>query len=115
MKEKLILDQLSVIQYTQPEANILYTPFTLSIGKSRNLMPRLEAGVGELEDGCPLVRGPLLGDDGRVADQGEMDSGERDEVRLVLVQVHVKLTAEPQAGRDGGYHLRGKICIWHMT
>ena len=73
--------------------------------KSRNLMSRLEARGGEFHDGCPLVRGPLLGEDGRVADEGKVDSGEGDEVGLVLVQVHVQLTAEPQAGSDGGHHL----------
>ena len=53
------------------------------------------------------MRGPLLGDDGRVADEGEVDSGEGDEVGLVLVQVHVELPAEPEAGRDRGNHLGG--------
>ena len=68
-------------------------------------MPRLEARGGELQDGGPLVRRPLLGDDWRVAHQGEVDPGEGDQVRLVLVEVHVELPAEPEAGRDGGHHL----------
>ena len=81
--------------------------YTLFAGKSYNLMSRLEARGGEFEDGCPLVRGPLLGDDWRVADEGEVDSGEGDEVGLVLVQVHVQLPAEPEARRDRGHHLGG--------
>ena len=67
-----------------------------------HLVGRLEAGVGDLSDAKLLMVCFLGGDDGRVGDEGEVDSRIGDEVGLELRQVDVQGSVESQRGRDGG-------------
>lgn len=48
---------------------------------------------------------PLSGKQGGVCGEREVDTGERHQVGLELVQVDVKRTAEPERSRDGGDNL----------
>lgn len=65
-----------------------------------HLVVRLEARDGHLGDRVGLVEGLVGGNDGRVGRQGEVDTGEGDEVGLELVQVDVERAVEAQRGGD---------------
>jgi hypothetical protein len=67
-----------------------------------HLVVRLEAGVGDLHDRVGLVCGLGGGDDGRVGDEREVDTGVGDQVGLELVQVNVQGAVESKRGSDGG-------------
>jgi len=67
-----------------------------------HLVVGLEAGVGDLHDRVGFVGGLCGGDDGRVGDQGEVDTGIGNEIGLELVKIDVQGTIEAQGGGDGG-------------
>lgn len=95
----ILVDHVSSVQQTVGHV------LTLSEVALDHLVAGLEAGVGDLVDGVGLVVGSRLGDDGGVGDQGEMDSGVRNQVGLELVKVDVERTVESQRGGDGGNNL----------
>merc|ERR1712055_487383 len=67
-----------------------------------HLVRWLEACVGDLGYRQLLVIGLLSRDDWGVGDQGEVDSGVRDQVGLELGQVDVESSIESQRGSDRG-------------
>jgi hypothetical protein len=66
-----------------------------------HLVVRLEARHGHLLDRVGLVGGLGGRDNGRVSDEGEVDSGVRNQVGLELVQVDVEGTVESERSSDG--------------
>ena len=66
-----------------------------------HLVVRLEAVGGDLSDRVGLVGGLVGGDDGRVGDQREVDTGVGHQVGLELVEVDVEGTVETQGSGDG--------------
>jgi hypothetical protein len=76
------------------------------ISKRREWRPKgsltLEGKVADLE----AFVGALLGrDDGRIADEGIVDTGIGDQIGLELVQINVERTIESQRGCDGADNL----------
>jgi hypothetical protein len=70
-----------------------------------HLVVGLEASIGDLRDRELLVVSLGGGDNGSIGDQGEMNTGVRNQVGLELVQVHVEGTIETEGGGDGGDNL----------
>ena len=70
-----------------------------------HLVVGLEAVGGHLSDRVGLVGSLVSGDDGRVGDQREVDTGVGDQVSLELVQVDVEGTVEAERSSDGGNNL----------
>jgi hypothetical protein len=66
-----------------------------------HLVVGLEAGVGDLHDRVGLVGGLGGGDDGRVSDEREVDTGVGDQVGLELVEIDVQGSVESERGSDG--------------
>lgn len=66
-----------------------------------HLVVGLEARHGHLLDGVGLVGGLGGGDNGRVGDQREVDTGVWHQVGLELVQVDVQGSIETQGSGDG--------------
>lgn len=62
----------------------------------------LEARQRHLSNGVLLVRGLLDGDEGRECSEGEMNTGERNQVGLELVEVHIQRAVEAEGSGDGG-------------
>ena len=73
-----------------------------------HLVAGLEAGLGEVVDGGLLVLGLLRGDEGCVGDEGEVDAGVGDQVRLELRQVHVQRSVETQRRRHRAHDLQAQ-------
>src|SRR5690606_2583378 len=67
-----------------------------------HLVVGLEAGHGDLLDRVGLVGGLGGRDDGRVGNQGEVDTGVGHKVGLELVQVDVEGAVEPKRRGDRG-------------
>lgn len=65
-----------------------------------HLVVWLETSVGDLIDRVGLVCGLCGGDDGRVGDEREVDTGVGDQVGLELVQVDVEGAVESERGSD---------------
>jgi hypothetical protein len=66
-----------------------------------HLVVGLEAGVGDLHDRVGLVGGLGGGNDGRISDEREVDTGVGDQVGLELVQVDVQGSVESERSSDG--------------
>jgi hypothetical protein len=66
-----------------------------------HLVVRLEARHGHLLNGVGLMSGLGGRDHRRVSDEGEVDSGVRDQVGLELVQVDVEGTVESEGSSNG--------------
>lgn len=67
-----------------------------------HLVVGFEARHGHLGDAVAFVERLVGADDGRVGGQGEMNTGERHQVGLELVEIDVETTIETQGGGDGG-------------
>lgn len=70
-----------------------------------HLVVGLEARVGDLRDRQVLVTSLGSRDDRSISDQGEVNSGVRDQVGLEFVQIDVKGTIETKGSSDGGNNL----------
>ena len=73
-----------------------------------HLVASLEAGEGHFRDRVLLVVGLVGGDERREAGDGELDTRERNEVRLELVQVDVQGAVETKRGGDRRHDLRNQ-------
>lgn len=77
------------------------------------LVAGLETSGGQVDDGRPLVRGPLGGRERSVRQQREVHSRERHQVGLELVNVDVQRAREPERRGDGRHHLADDaVQVW---
>ena len=90
----------TLVESVSQQSALLLTVLALPRVALDHLIPGLEARERHVSDRVLLMVSLLGGDDGSKRSEGEVDTGERNKVRLELVQVDVEGTIETEGGGD---------------